>query len=357
MPEATRPRVLQMGPDVATGGGMAASIGSILDSSLADRYRLDVLPTYDGPQSLRRLLVFSRALFLLVAWSLSGRGRIVHVHATVRGSAYRKAAVVLLAKALRRRVVLHVHSGAGDIAAFRCRCSRPLLLFLGAALRAADVTLAVSAASVAALRQAGAPVAEIEIVPNCAPSIPAFERSETPGEVGIAYLGGFANPAKGGDVLLTALPAALRREQGLRVTLAGPGRPPPQGQELLGVEPRLSWAGWLEPGAKASLLRSAQIFVMPSRSEGMPMALLEAMAYGMAVIASEAGGIPELLDDEVEGLLVAPEQPGELADAICRLAADAKLRARLGAAARRRAGRQDAGEIAARLDTIYRALL
>ena len=82
-----------------------------------------------------------------------------------------------------------------------------------------------------------------------------------------------------------------------------------------------------------TLLRVAPtIFVMPSRSEGLPMALLEAMAYGMAVVATRVGGIPEVVDDGVDGLLVPTEDPAAIATALRGLAADPSLRERLAAA-------------------------
>ncbi|MGD9737114.1 MAG: glycosyltransferase family 4 protein [Solirubrobacterales bacterium] len=357
MPEREgRPRVLQMGPDPAIGGGMAAALRSLLESGLGERYRLDVVPTYRGADPLRRLLVFLAALVRLAIWSLAGRGRIVHVHGTVRGSMYRKSVCVLAARALRRRVVFHVHSGAGDIAAFAGGRDRLSLRLFGAAFAAADVVLAVSAASAAALGRAYG-VSGIEVVPNAAPAVPPVERAPTPGEVHCAYLGGFANQVKGGEVLVAALPAALAREPALRLTLAGPGEPPADAAALLAAEPRLEWAGWLGPGEKDALLRGAECFVMPSLSEGMPMALLEAMAYGMAIVATRAGGIPELVEDGVTGLLVEPGDPEALAAALDRLAADPELRRRLAAAARERAQTLDADEVAARLGRIYDALL
>jgi glycosyltransferase involved in cell wall biosynthesis len=343
-----------MGPDPGLGGGMAAALRALLVSPLATDYRLDVIPTYRGSAPLRRLAVYCGALARLVWWSLRGRGRVVHVHATVRGSAYRKAVCVLLAKALRRRVVLQVHSGAGDIAAFRAGRGWLSLALLGAAFDRADAVLAVSAASAEALRAAGA-AAEIEVVPNAAPPVVDFEREEPAGgEVRVAYLGGFANPAKGGDVLVEAL--ALAAAPQLRVTLAGPGEPPPAATALVSREPGVSWAGWLGEGEKDELLRSSQVFVMPSRSEGLPMALLEAMAYGLAVLATEVGGIPEIVEPGVDGLLVAAEEPRALADALVSLGGDPALRERLGEGARRRVERLDAVEVAARLGAIYAAL-
>jgi glycosyltransferase involved in cell wall biosynthesis len=335
---------------------MAAALRGLLASPLGQAYRLEVVPTYRDAKPLPRLFVFCRALALLTVWSLRRRGRVVHIHATVRGSAYRKAVCALLARGLRRRVILHVHSGPGDIASFRAGLSRPALGLLRAGVAAADRLVAVSAASAAALHKAGIR-AEVEVVPNLVPPVPGFERERSPeGEVHAVYLGGFANPAKGADVLIAALPAALAGDPRLRVTLAGPGEPGAEVAALVAAEPRLEWVGWLGAEAKDQLLRTAEIFVMPSRSEGLPMALMEAMAYGMAIVATGVGGIPEVVRSESEGLLVSAEDPGSLAAALARLSGDAELRRRLGAAARERAERLDDLAVVDTLDRAYRSL-
>jgi glycosyltransferase involved in cell wall biosynthesis len=77
--------------------------------------------------------------------------------------------------------------------------------------------------------------------------------------------------------------------------------------------------------------------VLPSRSEGTPRVLVEARAFGCPVVATTAGGIPTSVTDGVDGLLVAPEDPDALADAILQVIQDGELRARLVAAGRERA--------------------
>jgi glycosyltransferase involved in cell wall biosynthesis len=346
-----RRRVLQMGPDPATGGGMPSALKALLASPLSEHYRLEVVPTYRSPRPLPRLGTYCLALLRLAVWSLGRRGRVVHVHATVRGSAYRKAVCVLVAWALRRHVVLQVHSGAGDIAAFRSGRGRLSVALFAAAFAVADAVLAVSAASAEALKRAGV-AGTIEVVPNAAPRVTEFKRCASPEEeVRVVYLGGFANSAKGGDVLSAAL---LRfRDPRFQVTLAGAGEPPAETADLVARAAWLDWVGWLEPDAKEKLLHNSHVFVLPSRSEGLPMALLEAMASGAAVLATEIGGIPEVVDDEVNGLLVPPEQPEALGDALRRLVEDPVLRERLGRAAQERVRRLDAVEVADRLARLY----
>lgn len=354
MPE--RPRVLQMGPHPGNRGGMSAALSSLLESPLADAYELQMLPTYRRAAPLSRVVTFTGSLLRLAFWSLRGRGRIVHVHLTVRGSTYRKAVCVLAAKAMRRRVVLQSHSGAKEIAYYRARLSRPALALVRAGFRAADRVVAVSEAGAEALR-AAYEVSEVAVVPNAAPGVAPFERQPTPADgPEFAYLGGFANPAKGADTLVAALEIGLAAVPGLRVTLAGPGEVPEPAAALIVAHPGIEWAGWLEPEARDALMRRAEVFVMSSRSEGLPMALLEAMAYRMAIVTTRVGGIPEVVDDDLEALLVPADDAGALAAAIVRLAGDADLRQRLAAAARARAERLDDVEVARRLEAIYAEL-
>ncbi len=354
MPE--RPRVLQVGPDPEIGGGMATALRGLLASPLGERFELEVVPTYRGREPLRRLAIFLLALARITVWSLRGHGRIVHVHVTVRGSSYRKSVVVLLAKALHRRVVLQVHSGAREIGEFRATLSGPALRLIRTAFSAADRVVAVSAAGAEALRQAYG-LHGVEVVPTPAPAVAPFERVPDPDGPLVAYLGGFANPIKGGTVLIKAIPAALAVVPGLRFTLAGPGDPPPAATALIAAEDGVTWSGYLRAAEKDELLRRAEIFVIPSLSEGLPMALLEAMAYRLAVVATAVGGIPEVVESGREALLVEAGDPAALAAALVRVAGDPELRSNLSALATRKVASLDPALVAAELETIYDALL
>jgi glycosyltransferase involved in cell wall biosynthesis len=122
------------------------------------------------------------------------------------------------------------------------------------------------------------------------------------------------------------------------VTFAGDGASRHEVEQLsceLGIAPVLEFVG--EIADPASVYLRAQFALLPSHFEGLPNALLEAMAFGLPVIATSVGGIPEVIEHGVSGLLVPPESPDVLAAAIMQLAGDSDLRLRLGAAARRRA--------------------
>jgi len=346
-----RPRVLQVAPEAP--GGMTAVRRDILASSLAERYRFDVVSTHRGSGAARRLAVYSLGLLRVAWWSLRRRGRIVHVHSTVRGSMYRKALVVPLAKVLGRRVILHIHSGPGDVASFREQVGRGGAAILHFCLARADVVLSVSRASAAELEK-GFGLSGIEVLPNPAPPVSPSAAAARDERLAI-FLGGFENPVKGGGEILAMLELVEPGE--LRVVLAGPGVLPDAGQRLVDSRPDVEWLGWMAGEERERVMGAATIFILSSSSEGLPIALLEAMSAGMAIVATEVGGVPDVVEDGVEALLVAPGDPAALATALGRLLADDELRERLGRAAQARAAGMGIERVAERVDAIYRELL
>jgi len=84
-------------------------------------------------------------------------------------------------------------------------------------------------------------------------------------------------------------------------------------------------------------MAAADFFTLGSAHEGLPVAIMEAFATGLPVVATAVGGVPDQVHDGVEGLIVPPGDPTALADALTRIAGDAELRSHLAANARRRA--------------------
>ena len=143
-------------------------------------------------------------------------------------------------------------------------------------------------------------------------------------------------PQKGIDVLIRALAQTSGAAQDWTLTLVGDG---PEREALerqvlqAGLEEKVHFLGF-RSDPQTSLLQ-AGVFVLPSRYEGMPNALLEAMAVGLAVVVTDASPGPlEVVEAGVTGLVVPSDEPAALADALDRLAAQPQLRERLGAAAR-----------------------
>ncbi|CAN5567053.1 hypothetical protein BH09GEM1_BH09GEM1_37840 [soil metagenome] len=164
---------------------------------------------------------------------------------------------------------------------------------------------------------------------------------------------------KGVDVLLRAVAIAREAGHAVRLTVAGDGTQRSALHALaraLGLTD-IAFLGAVAPERVPGLLRAAHVMVLSSRGEGLPVALVEAMGNGRAVIATRSGGIAEVLRDGVTGILVDPESPEQLAAAIARLARDRATVAAMGEAARR-AWRDDGWTpeaVLAETDALYRA--
>ena len=143
---------------------------------------------------------------------------------------------------------------------------------------------------------------------------------------------------KGHPTLLRALAALGRQGLELQATVVGDG---PERVELerlrdeLGLQGRVRFAGPLGQDELPAVYRDHDVFCLPTLSEAVGVVNMEAMACGLPVVCSDLMGVPELVEDGINGLLVTPGREGQLAGALRRLAEDLALRTRLGEAGRR----------------------
>lgn len=216
----------------------------------------------------------------------------------------------------------------------------------------------------AALRDKGCPAAKISLVRTGVP-VPSEvpERSAPPRHLLQACR---LIAKKGIDLSIRAFASVARNYPELRLRLAGSGPEEPALRRLaaeIGIADRVDFLGFLGPGALEEEYCRAALFLHPSRTteggdrEGIPNALLEAMAWGLPCIATRHSGIPEAVESGREGVLVPENDPAALEQALGSLCGDAGLRHHLGAAARARVQREFSCEAsAASLEAVYRSV-
>lgn len=184
-------------------------------------------------------------------------------------------------------------------------------------------------------------------------------RPDAPVETPRIVAAGQLIPLKAYDVLLCALGSLAAEGRKFEFLLAGIGPEQAHLEELagqLGLKQRVTFLGGVED--VPALLAEAHLLVHPSRSEGLSNTILEAMAEGLPVVATSVGGTPEIIEDGRNGLLVPPNSPKALTEAIRRLLDDPGLRARLGAAALASVREQcSPAAVTAQYERIYYSLL
>jgi glycosyltransferase involved in cell wall biosynthesis len=137
---------------------------------------------------------------------------------------------------------------------------------------------------------------------------------------------------KGYADLIQAFALIRKQAAGWKLVFAGDGEVE-EGKKTacdLGISDRVTFAGWVSGEDKEVLFATAAIFCQPSYTEGFPMAILEAFTYGIPVIATPVGGIPDILYDGVNALLCAPGDVQALAHCLQQLITQPDLRERFG---------------------------
>lgn len=228
--------------------------------------------------------------------------------------------------------------------------------------------IAVSQFVLELLTSAGVPKEKIEVIPDgieLPAELPAPEaRSRIRAQWGfserefvVGHVGAFT-PEKGQDL---AIDAGILLETTLpqaRLLLVGDGplrNSPKIRDKVQAARDRVRLLGYLEN--LSEFFAGLDLFIMPSRAEGLGSSALLAMAQGLAVVASRVGGLPEVIEDGTNGWLVPPESPRALAEAITAAASDRARLRQFGAAARERARRYSNDIMLERTETFYERLL
>ena len=350
-------RVLMIGTAPGGQGGVASVIDVLRQGGLFERESVRYLSSHrEGSRGAKAGAAFN-ALWRTSLACLRERPAVVHVHAASRASFVRKSLLLLIARSSGCRTIFHLHGAEFDRFA-GAESGAAQRWWIRHTLERSSVVIALSDSWAAFLR-GFAPAARIVVVPNSVPLPPAVELDRTKEQPGRILFLGRVDAGKGVFELLEAVAALALSCPQIHVVIGGVGQLDQVRRRAvdLGIGERVSLPGWVQGADKQRELALSQVFCLPSHAEGLPMALLEAMAAAKAVVASTVGGIPEAVADGANGRLVAPGDAAALAGAIKALLGDAALRARLGDAARATVRERFSTEAAlGQLSTLYREL-
>jgi len=333
--------VIIVGPAETITGGMSSVVGQMTRLDFAPGYRQCFVPITLSPglgeSRIARIVRHVRQVARLAAAIRKARASITHIHTCSGFSFWRSLLDVHIAHLAGCRTVLHIHGakfaqfydGAGIVGKRLIRTS----------LTRPNVVVALSRSWHDTLRRI-APRAIVRTIENAVhvPDEPPTGRHAGPRRF---LLLARMDIWKGVDDLLEACRILRGRGQDFELTLAGPegsaGNADTIGARIkqLGLDASVRCVGEVRGGRKNHWLRWADVYVQPSHNEGMPIAVLEAMAHALPVIATRVGAMPEIIEPGRHGLLTPPHDPQSLAEAMGRLAAaEGETCRRMGSAAR-----------------------
>ncbi len=333
-----REPVTHVGPAPDDQGGMAAVLRAYRSEPPGQR-TLRFLGSFRPDSPLWSAGPFLRA----AVWLSLNRAEhigIVHTHVSFGGSFLREGALSALARARRRPVVTTVHGS--DFLEFLEAHPRLAVRVLGFAHRVVVLSADVRARLPEDL------ASRTVVLRNPVP-VPASPPTPAGDNAPVAVFAGELDRRKGVDVLADSWPRVAARVTGARLVLAGP---PGMAEPVTpAASPGVECVGPVPPEGVRRLLRSARLAVLPSRREGMPVFLLEAMAAGRPVVSTTVGAIPETVSGA--GLLVEPGDADGLADALVALLADPDRATELGRVGHRMAARFSPAAVNEDLERVY----
>lgn len=344
-----------VGSAFTVNGGMTTVTRSILDSDANVQWRY--VPTYRETGPAGKIVTFLIGLVRLYLVLLRFRPNVAHLHVSTRGSVVRKSIVAQICRWSGVPVVLHCH-GSDFHEYYRQLPRRQQARVQGFFTRASRLIVLSESWRNFFLSEVGLDPNTVTVLHNpvVLPSKSLLRKKSTSAEFRIVFLGRIGE-RKGAFTLLEALRLLVDAvpDRPVRLDMAGDG-------ELARAKALISDLGlmanvvlhpWLSPPDRDALLQEADAFVLASQNEGLPMALLEAMSWALPVITTPVGGIPEVVRPDVSGILVNPDEPDEIAQALQDLWQNPALRVTLGSGAREVVEGFTLSLYARRLESLY----
>ncbi len=242
---------------------------------------------------------------------------LVHIHMASRGSYTRKSKLIKLIKYFNKKVILHLH-GAEFRDFYKNECSESKKAQIRTTFNSVDKVIVLSTQWLSWLDTILDDPKKGIVVYNAVPKL-EIEKEKT-NNFNFVFLGRLGE-RKGVSDLINAFNCVVKEHPSARLLLGGDGEIKKYQAMVneLGLDECVELLGWVAGDIKINILKQADAYVLPSYNEGFPMGVLEAMSCNIPVIASTAGGIPDAITNNIDGLLIEPGDVESLKMAMNRL--------------------------------------
>lgn len=305
--------VLFVGPNYKSRKG---GVSSVLRTYSDNIENFNFYPSVFFTNVIINTILFPINIFgFLITLTFNNNIEIVHIHGASRGSFYRKYIFFLICKLFRKKVVYHIHGGKFHV--FYSSSHGFIKKRIRQFINKSDA-LAVLSEEWKAYYLANFEQNQIFIVNNIVDFVKTKMNCITMEKVYMLFLGKLG-PNKGiFDLLQVILENKEYFQENVKLTIGGDG----EAEKLQNIiadhnlNDIVEYVGWVNGQDKQELLSKANIMILPSYNEGLPISLLEAMSYSMPIISTKVGGIPQILKDGLNGKFVEPGNKEQIFQAI-----------------------------------------
>lgn len=300
-------KVLMIGNSSCVHGGITSVINQVLQYDWKKKdISLHFVPSFSGGNSIHKIFYFVKSLYKIFAEIFFEKPDVIYMHMSHHGSFDRKNIILNISKLFNIPCVVHLHGS--EFQKWYNKCSMNKKFQIRKFLRRCDRLIVLGEKWKLILNEIE-PVAKTTIVNNTV-TIPANRIDISSQNLQILFLGVLVK-RKGVSDLLDVI-------KGLKVkgytnkfnfVIAGSGEEEKNLIEKgrsLGIMDSVKFVGWIDGAEKMKLIKESQIMILPSYNEGLPISILEAMSYGMPVIATKVGDIETAVIDGVNGFVLKP---------------------------------------------------
>lgn len=318
--------VLSVGPDLnSNGGGIASVIKSYYAAYSDGSYDFDFILFrtigHIGSRILANGLYFIYAYLKLLILLISNRDiQILHIHSSSHYSFLRKSIIAITARLFNKRTIIHLHSS--KFCEFFLSKNRFVSMWINFVFKRVDIVVTLCKKWQLELNNKY-PEAHITTIHNPI-VIPRdakyLDHSTNKGIFTVLFIA-FLSTNKGLMDVVSVAKIFKKTNININFKIAGRGQLESHLIEVLNLQEcsNIEFVGWADEKAKKTLYEQANIFFLPSYNEGMPIVILEAMAYSLPVVSTTISGIPDQIDNAVNGFLYNPGDINGFVEGITKL--------------------------------------
>lgn len=313
-----RIRVLMCGSHRREKGGMNSVIEQLLNNDWGNDYKMMYLATHISGSSIKKILFFLKAYLKLIFMTIFRRFDVIHIHMSYKGSFHRKYYVAKTCRFFRIKTIIHLHGS--EFKEFYNNADDSLKSKIKRLFNDCDKTIVLGDAWNEFIKSI-CPKANTYVLHNSVklPKDVSVSNNETKN---ILFMGALIKRKGVSDLLEAVKMIKERGYENFVLLIGGTGEEEKNLHDYVNennLSENVKFLGWIENNIKEEIYSNADIFILPSYNEGLPIAILEALSYGLPVISTNVGSIDEAVKNDINGFLLRPGDINEMADKIIAL--------------------------------------